>query len=363
MASFTPRAIVTHPFLGLPSKLIAGVDLNRADYQSDRSQENGFAAIHHYDIVQNSAALYAQETLTIRPDTDLSLGGRSHFNDFSARDSYDSSAPGAAFSSAPGQAAPLDKNESQYALHAGIEHRFNPIWTGFGRVARSFRFPNVDERVGLGRWDASWTFLPTNFDLKTQTSHDAEAGLKFAWGRLSGQSSVYVMDLTNEIHYDPVNGYNYNLDPTRRYGSETSAAYRVNDTVRLKGGLAYTRAVFREGTYNGSDVPLVSRWTGSAGFSWDIWQKWLTLDTTLRYVGKRRMDNDQANVQPMIPARFILDLKVGGEIDQFFWSASIRNAFTDYYYDYAIASTATSGRYNAYPLPGRTYMLRAGLTF
>ncbi|WGS20499.1 MULTISPECIES: hypothetical protein [unclassified Bradyrhizobium] len=33
------------------------------------------------------------------------------------------------------------------------------------------------------------------------------------------------------------------------------------------------------------------------------------------------------------------------------------------YYDYAIASSFTAGRFSAYPLPGRTYMVRAGATF
>ncbi len=33
------------------------------------------------------------------------------------------------------------------------------------------------------------------------------------------------------------------------------------------------------------------------------------------------------------------------------------------YYDYAIASTFTPGRFSAYPLPGRSYLLKAGVTF
>jgi len=33
------------------------------------------------------------------------------------------------------------------------------------------------------------------------------------------------------------------------------------------------------------------------------------------------------------------------------------------YYDYAIASAFTDGRFSAYPLPGRTYMVKAGATF
>ena len=44
------------------------------------------------------------------------------------------------------------------------------------------------------------------------------------------QSSIYDMDLENEIHFIPALFYNVNLDPTRRYGSETSASLRVSDT-------------------------------------------------------------------------------------------------------------------------------------
>ena len=71
------------------------------------------------------------------------------------------------------------------------------------------------------------------------------------------QTSIYNMDLENEIHFDPVNFFNYNLDPTRRYGSETSASLRVSDTVTLRGGMAYTRAVFREGAFAGNDEAVL----------------------------------------------------------------------------------------------------------
>ena len=91
--------------------------------------------------------------------------------------------------------------------------------------------------------------------------------------------------------------YNVNLDPTRRYGSETSASLRVSDTVTLRGGMAYTRAVFREGPFAGNDVPLVSRYTASGGVTWNIWQNYLVFDATVRAWSERFMDNDQANTQ------------------------------------------------------------------
>jgi iron complex outermembrane recepter protein len=171
------------------------------------------------------------------------------------------------------------------------------------------------------------------------------------------------MDLVNEIHFDPVNFFNYNLDPTRRYGSETSASLRISDSVLLRGSMAYTRAVFRDGPLAGNDVPLVSHYTANAGASWNVWQNYLVADATVRGWSQRRMDNDQANRQSLIPANATIDLKLSGEYEHFFWSVSVNNVLDALYYDYAIASAFTDGRFSAYPLPGRTYMVRAGATF
>ena len=136
----------------------------------------------------------------------------------------------------------------------------------FARAASAFRTPNIDERVGVPRSLSAFTVaLPRSFDLKTQTSNDVEGGFRIKAGKFEMQSSIYNMDLLNEIHFDPVNFIDYNLDPTRRYGSVTSATYRASDTVLLRGGFAYTSAVFREGQYAGNDIPLVSRYTANAG--------------------------------------------------------------------------------------------------
>jgi iron complex outermembrane receptor protein len=87
----------------------------------------------------------------------------------------------------------------------------------------------------------------------------------------------------------------------------------------------------------------------------------------VRYVGKRRMDNDQLNLQPMIPEYTAVDVRIGGQVDQFFWSFSVQNLFNADYFDYAIASPypygfgSLLGTYNAYPQPGRTFMAKAGV--
>ena len=137
--------------------------------------------------------------------------------------------------------------------------------------------------------------------------------------------------------------YNVNLDPTRRSGIETAASYRVSDSLLVRGGFAFTRAVFREGPFAGHNVPLVSPYTASAGVTWNIWQNYLVLDATLRGWGARYMDNDQLNTQRPIGADATVDLKLSGQVDHFFWSFTVNNVLNALYYDYAIASTLHAG--------------------
>jgi iron complex outermembrane receptor protein len=358
--SLTPRLSMKNIVFGLPSDVLTGIDYYDAAYRSNRSQLQASPPIHVYDLSQRTLAAYWQQTLGVLPGTDFSYGGRIQRTSLDARDRFDSTAPGAF----DVQAHPLSQDETQHALHVGFEHRVNEVFTLFGRAASAFRTPNVDERVSSGpSFDASFNPIPGTFALKTQTSRDIEAGFRIKAGAFAAQSSLYGMDLANEIHYNPVLFYNTNLDPTRRYGSETSASLRVSEPVLLRGGLALTRAIFREGAFAGNDIPLVSRLTASAGVTWNLWQDFVVFDATVRYWSSRRMDNDQTATQPLIPANATVDLKLSGAYDRLFWSVGVNNLFDAMYYDYAIASTATLGRFNAYPLPGRTYMVRAGATF
>lgn len=359
--SFTPRVDVTEPLFGLPSRIIAGIDLYDTDYESRRSQFEGLAPSHIYIGSQESFAAYAQQTLSVSRTTDVSVGGRVQRIETKARDLYDPTAPTNLFFDFQG--IPLDQSETNYAWHVGAEQEVGSGLTLLARAAKSFRVPTIDERIGSSRFD-----VPTNFNLRTQTSHDWEAGARFASGPFNIQSTYFDMRLTDELHFNPradanlfgFIGFNVNLDPTRRRGVETLASWQVMNNVRLGGNLTYTDARFRDGQYAGNRVPLVAAWTGSLTLSWAVIKKWLTLDAVLNYVGKRHMDDDQINDGPYIPSYTTLDLRIGGEYQQFFWSAAVNNVFDKEYYDYAIESGFTPGRFGFYPQPGRTFMVKAG---
>jgi iron complex outermembrane receptor protein len=364
--SVTPRLRIDRPLFGLPWKAISGIDWYRSDYNTDRGLFSGAPPIHHYDLTQTSLAAYSQHTLTLFSNTDISAGGRIQQISLNATDALNPNAPGftpltcfppfGCFGDTQG--LPLDQTQTHHAFHVGAEHRLIESVTLFGRHAQSFRVPNVDERIAMAP-----SGTPTSFDLRTQISHDVEAGVRLRKGIVDAQWSAYDMRLTDEIHFSPATFTNTNLDPTRRRGHETIVGIRVSDDVRIKAGYAFTRATFREGPFAGNDVPLVSRHTGSAGLSWNIYGKWLVFDGVVRYVGNRRMDNDERNVQPLIPAFAVVDVRLGGEIEKFFWAASVQNLTNERYFDYAVASAFTLNRYNAYPQPGRTFLVRAGMNF
>jgi iron complex outermembrane recepter protein len=354
--SATPRLNIGHDLFGVPSKTVTGLDLYRSMYESDRRVHANDAPNHHYDVDQLSVGSYLQETVAVRRDTDVSLGARFQLIEVAVRDRLNTSAPGG---STLLQGRPLDHTEGHYAAHAGIDHRLTEEFAVFGRFGRSLRVPTVDERVGQSPFGTTPVF-----DLRSQTSHDMEAGFRVNYGPAEFQSSAYVMKLKNELHFEPVTFTVVNLDPTKRQGVENSARLRVSDTLRLKGGITYTEAEFRSGQFAGKEVPLVSPWTKTAGLSWDIVPDYAVFDFNLRHTSQRRFDNDQRNFQPKIPSQTTADVRLAGAIETWMnWSLGVQNIGDSHYFDYGVASASTFGTRNVYPLPGRTYLATLGLTF
>ena len=358
--SLTPRVDITKPFLGLPSRLFAGIDLFDTDYDSHRSMREGLAPIHIYEGGQEMLAGYFLHTVTILPTTTISAGGRYQWNKTTARDTYDPNAPQDPFFTNP-QGVPLDESETNQAWHLGGEHQLVPGITLFGRAAQSFRVPNIDERIG-----SSPIRAVTDFSLRTQKSHDWEGGVRLHFGDVEVQSSYYDMHLTDEIHFSPITFINTNLDPTRRQGVETIASWQATRDVRLRSNLTYVDAEFQEGPFAGNKVPEVSPWTANAGVSWNIFGPYLWLDADLRFFSQRYLDGDEINANAVyfVPTTTLVDLKVGGQLDHFFWSAALQNIFDRQYYDYGLDGSSSFGPFfSFYPQPGRTYLVKAGATW
>jgi len=247
----------------------------------------------------------------------------------------------------------------------GLHHSLNQDLSLFGRIGRSFRIATVDEifdQYGGALFDSKITIL------EPQTSQDSEVGIDYKSGSNKVRAALFQMNLNNEIHYNAITFTNMNLSPTRRYGLELELAHNYTDALAVAAAYSYTVAKFREGAYggvnvSGNNIPLVPRQRIVLSSSWKESEK-TTLSGNANYVGQQHFDNDQANTfSQKMPAYTTVDMKLSHREGSWLLAAAVNNLFNRQYFTYGVASTSTPGRYNAYPMQGRSLALNATYDF
>jgi iron complex outermembrane receptor protein len=355
--SLTPRLIQPHTIAGRPAQTITGIDYYDSDYDSDRSLSKSTRnqPIHRLSIDQTLMAAYADTTITLSDDLHLNLGGRLQRVEQEGRDNYDPDAPGAGDGKAPN----FNQDDTEYMLEAGIEQQFTPATAVYLKGSRSVRFATVDELFEFTPVTFQRVFSP----LDPQTGKGIDLGVKYRQDKLHGQANAYYMDLDDEIHYDPVSFSNINLDPTRRYGMELSGGMTLLSRLDISASYSWIRSKFRDGPFDGNDVPLVPRHTASLQTTWR--QSPVTdFTVAVNYVSSRYFDNDQTNdFGEKIPSYTTLDLQASHVYEDFRLTARVNNLLADNHYDYGVRSTFSSGVYNAYPLPERTFLFTVARDF
>ncbi len=355
--SFTPRLINRYNLFGSSGQITTGIDYYHYNYTSDRSSAANTVGtpIHALHVLQSNTGVYTQAAHNLDTDTTLTAGARLLWLSESAGDTLDPNAPGASIYDS--MAPPLSRTNREHILEIGIRRHINPDTSLFAHAQRSARFATVDE---LFQTDPANNYMQVFSPLKPQTAQQLDLGLDFKRGAVSLAPTLYYMDLTNEIHFDPNTFTNINLDPTRRYGAELTASAPISRQLLLKASYAHMVSRFRAGIYKGNDVPLVPANTAHAGLDWTI-RPGLASNTSVAYTGTQRFDNDEANTFMHMPAYTIVTTKLTHTDHGWHISGAIDNLFDKKFFDYGIKSTFTPGVYSVYPLAGRTYSLTIGI--
>lgn len=354
--SFTPRVRVAHE-VGGDSSLVIGFDAYRWDYalRTSNAAANINQPINRVGMSQQNKAFYAQNTTHLSSATTLLAGARKERIAMSGSDYYDASAPGAAWGSAA-PAASFAASKSAYEL--GLRHQFDAGVAINGKALRSYRFANVDEIYESG---ASYT---REFQfLRPQTADGVEIGIDQRGRAGTWRTTVFNTRISDEIHLDPFSSGvgNTNLPTSRRQGVEFDGKWQALPQLALNAAYSYTRASFLSGMWAGKHVPLVPGQKANLGASWAVSEQ-SRLNLSTSYVGSQFMENDEANTLGLkIPAYTLTDLKLAHQIGKMQLSATVNNLFDRSYYSYAVCSQFTAGKFNAYPLPGRTVFL--GLSY
>lgn len=358
--SVTPRITLPHAIAGKTAQTIAGFDYYHSDYDSDRSlnENTSDMPIHRLDIDQKSMAGYVDTVVSLSDTLHFNLGGRVQRVEQDGRDKFDPTAPGAADkfeSKAPG----FNDDHTEYLLEAGIEKQLIPSTAVYVKGTRSARFATVDEVFELDPATFQRTFSP----LDPQIGKGADLGIKYRQGRLFGQANTYYMRFDDEIHFNPITFTNVNLDPTRRYGIELSGGMTLLKQLDIQANYTWMRSKFRDGPFDGNDVPLVPRHTASL---MTTWRQSPATDITvaLNYVANRYFDNDQTNnFDEKIPSYKTVDVMASHVYQDYRFTAKVNNLLDDKHFDYGVSSTFTPGVYNAYPLPERTLLFTVSKDF
>jgi iron complex outermembrane receptor protein len=356
VTSVTPRVRLSHG-VGGESSLVVGVDVHRWDYalRTSNAASNIVQPINRVGMSQNNDAVYLQNTAQILPTTTLLIGLRNERISMSGSDVYDGVAPGAFFgSAAPAGSFAASKN----AYELGFRHQMDTGIALNGKIGRSFRFANVDEI-----YESDPTFSNQFQFLRPQTADSVEFGLDQKVQAGNWRVAMFSNKVADEIHLDPFTSGvgNTNLPLSQRQGMELTGKWEVSPQITLNSALTYTDARILSGAWSGKHVPLVPNHKANIGASWMLSEQ-TKLNAAWSYVGLQFMENDETNnLGVKIPAYALTDLKLVHQMGALQLNASVNNLFDRKYYNYAVSSQFTAGKYNAYPLPGRT--LFVGLNY
>ena len=308
--------------------VVAGVDLNTWNYNAtDNFGQNETAQ-------QTNRGTYLTADLLLPTGTRLSAGTRHETVNKKALD--------------PVNFVNYDRNDSLNAWDFGVNQALAVGLNAYGRSARAYRLPNVDENRFLA------------LALRPQVTRDLEAGLKWQPGPGSTVGvRAFRQNAVDEIAFDPTTFSNVNLDPTRRTGIEVNGKHAISRDLSVSGSAQSINAKFAGGPNSGREIPLISQVSASVRIDWqfDAQQR---LGLGAQYLGEARFGNDNANsCARKIPASMLLDARYLFKFNNLELSVMADN-LTDNK-NYSLGFNCLTG--GLYPNPGRAFKLAAKYLF
>lgn len=335
MSQLTPRVTYASKLCGSDLKAIAGFDWQGWDFAQPGPDglEQGS---------QENKAFFVQSDLSFDTGTRLSLGARQErirkADDF----------PGnAGWFMSPLAYERLDK---LHAAEIGLNQTVTPGWDVYGRLASSYRLPNIDENRAT----------PNNAPLLPQKNADRELGLKWMQEGNSLVVRYFRQYSINEITYleYPVSA-NANLDPTLRKGVELQGQWRVNTALTLSASLQQMTARFRSGANEGKEMVLVSPHSGTARASYQI-DNHNSIDLGMQYLASMRYAADSDNTcTTRIPSVVQWDGRYAWTNRDWTFAVAGTNLADRKGYNYGYSCAATG----VYPYEGRSVKLSVSRQF
>lgn len=170
----------------------------------------------------------------------------------------------------PNGADTLKNDEYLNAYDLGINYQLDNISSIFANYNKSFQAPDIDKFFSNGLFN---DFIePSKVNNYTVGYNNIQKNNKL-------KLSLFRADLKNEIYYyntgSWATSFNTNIDKSHKYGLEVFDKYLINDNLYTSVNYSYIIAKIDEenegnGTYNGKDLPGVSKHNITVNLGYDI---------------------------------------------------------------------------------------------
>lgn len=237
-------------------------------------------------------------------------------------------------------------------------------------VQQSFRFLATDEWYTAANFPGFGITPGLNLDLKQQTGIQYEVGVKHNFNnKVMGTLTTYLMDLDNEVYFDPATFANANYDKTRRIGVEVGTSVDVLsfvpvdilDRLVLDGSFTYQSPEFDEGTNDGKDIPFVPRHQAKLGLTAQFLEHF-TFSVDAQYIGSRFAINDNGNNAPKVKGYAITNAKLSYDRDYWSLFAAVNNITDERYFSF-LSRSSNLLTYSAAPAPERNFVVGVNVKF
>jgi len=339
---FKPEMVIDLSLGEVENKLKTGIDYF---YAKDRVLSgNRLASQDEADVSKQTFALYVHDSIKLFEKFLCNVGVRGEWADY-------------VFGQNRTYYSRDSKKIREAAFNAGVGYKYREKSQIYFDFSRAYRMP-ASEEYYQNKFIDWWTGQVAgglNAGLKHQQGNSFELGIKDgAFGWLSADADVFLIDTKNEIYYDPLSWANTNYNSmTRRFGLELKAALDLFEG-KVKPFVYWTlqKAYFKGGVYANKLVPFVPKSKAAAGitvspidgFKWTI---------NYSYTGSRYLISDPNNVASKLKPYSLFDTTFEYKFKELTTYFTIKNLFDVEYYAYGVSNG--SGAETFYPAPQRIF--------
>jgi iron complex outermembrane receptor protein len=336
----TPKVSIENKLLSMINKFLVGIDYYA---NKDSIASASGAAITNAAIERRTLGVYATDTIDVTPFISLNAGGRierAHFR----------------FEQGAVNGTVTTRNDTEYAVEAGINYKFTEGSSLYANYGRSYRLPAVDEWFSTDYVYAGTLIAGSglNTDLVPQTGNHFEVGVRQDTLKYFTFDVDYFMSyLKHEIYYNPLTYANSIYDTTLRHGMEIEAHFRPTGNLDAYSKYTYIKAIFLGSAYAGNEIPGVPRDKVTFGINYTF-RDCVRLNYSANIVGPQFFVADIRNSNPELKLYATHDLKLSYYKYGFSAYIGMYN-LTDMRYSSYGAMYGTEPYY--FPAPGRNVTL------